>query len=52
MAKIRVLIVDDSKLIRDVLTAILNEQPDIEVVGAAADAFQARDMIKELNPTC
>jgi chemotaxis response regulator CheB len=48
--KIRVLVVDDSKLIRDVLTAILNEQPDIEVVGAAADAFQARDMIKELNP--
>jgi len=48
--KIRVLIVDDSKLIRDVLTAILNEQPDIEVVGAAADAFQARDLIKQLNP--
>jgi two-component system chemotaxis response regulator CheB len=48
--KIRVLVVDDSKLIRDVLTAILNEQPDIEVVGAAADAFQARDLIKELDP--
>ena len=48
--KIRVLVVDDSKLIRDVLTAILNEQPDIEVVGTAADAFQARDLIKELNP--
>jgi len=48
--KIRVLVVDDSKLIRDVLTAILNEQPDIEVVGAAADAFQARDMIKQLDP--
>ena len=48
--KIRVLVVDDSKLIRDVLTAILNEQPDIEVVGAAADAFQARDMIKDLEP--
>jgi two-component system chemotaxis response regulator CheB len=49
-AKIRVLIVDDSRMIRDVLTAILSEQPDIEVVGGAADAFQARDMIKELNP--
>ncbi|MBC8021537.1 MAG: chemotaxis response regulator protein-glutamate methylesterase [Burkholderiales bacterium] len=48
--KIRVLIVDDSRMIRDVLTAILSEQPDIEVVGAAADAFQARDMIKDLNP--
>ncbi|HUQ28654.1 MAG TPA: chemotaxis response regulator protein-glutamate methylesterase [Usitatibacter sp.] len=49
-AKIRVLIVDDSRMIRDVLTAILSEQPDIEVVGGAADAFQARDMIKELSP--
>jgi two-component system, chemotaxis family, protein-glutamate methylesterase/glutaminase len=47
---IRVLIVDDSKLIRDVLTDILKEQPDIEVVGTAADAFEARDRIKELNP--
>ena len=47
--KIRVLIVDDSKLIRDVLTAILNEQPDIEVVGAAADAFQARDMLLDIE---
>ncbi|HZZ94500.1 MAG TPA: chemotaxis response regulator protein-glutamate methylesterase [Usitatibacter sp.] len=47
---IRVLIVDDSKLIRDVLTDILREQPDIEVVGTAADAFEARDRIKELNP--
>ena len=47
---IRVLVVDDSKLIRDVLTSILNEQPDIQVVGAAADAFEARDMIKDLKP--
>lgn len=48
--KIRVLIVDDSRMIRDVLTEILNDQPDIEVVGAAADAFEARDMVKSLNP--
>ncbi len=47
---IRVLIVDDSRMIREVLTDILKDQPDIEVVGAAADAFQARDMIKELKP--
>jgi two-component system chemotaxis response regulator CheB len=47
---IRVLIVDDSRMIRDVLTDILKEQPDIEVVGAAADAFEARDMIRDLNP--
>ena len=49
-AKIKVLIVDDSRMIRDVLTDILGEQPDIEVVGAAADAFEARDMIKNLDP--
>lgn len=47
---IRVLIVDDSKLIRDVLTDILKEQADIQVVGTAADAFEARDKIKDLNP--
>jgi two-component system, chemotaxis family, protein-glutamate methylesterase/glutaminase len=47
---IRVLIVDDSRMIRDVLTDILKEQPDIQVVGAAADAFEARDLIKSLNP--
>lgn len=49
-AKIRVLIVDDSRMIRDVLTDILKDQPDIEVVGAAADAFEARDLIKKLTP--
>jgi len=48
--KIKVLIVDDSRMIRDVLTDILKDQPDIDVVGAAADAFEARDMIKSLNP--
>ena len=36
-------------MIRDVLTDILNEQPDIEVVGAAADAFEAR--VAERNMT-
>src|SRR6185437_9643353 len=48
--KIRVLIVDDSRMIRDVLTDILGEQPDIEVVGAAADAYEARDMVRDLKP--
>ena len=48
--KIRVLIVDDSRMIRDVLTEIVNDQPDMEVVGAAADAFEARDMLKALKP--
>jgi two-component system chemotaxis response regulator CheB len=37
-------------MIRDVLTDILRDQPDIEVVGGAADAFEARDMIRDLKP--
>jgi two-component system chemotaxis response regulator CheB len=48
--KIRVLIVDDSALVRQVLTEILNGDPGIEVVGAAPDPFVARDKIKALNP--
>jgi two-component system chemotaxis response regulator CheB len=50
MNPIRVLIVDDSRMIRDVLTDILREHPDIKVVGAAADAYEARDMIRDLKP--
>jgi len=48
--KIRVLVVDDSALIRSLLTEIINSQPDMEVVGAAPDPLIARDMIKQLNP--
>ncbi|KJS35939.1 MAG: chemotaxis protein, partial [Rhodospirillaceae bacterium BRH_c57] len=47
---IRVLIVDDSALMREMLTSILSSDPGIEVVGAANDPIQARTMIKELNP--
>ena len=50
MTPIRVLIVDDSKLVRQILTEILNQHPQIEVVGAAEDPFEARDMIKQLKP--
>ncbi|MGZ4976457.1 MAG: protein-glutamate methylesterase/protein-glutamine glutaminase [Methylobacter sp.] len=50
MGKIRVLIIDDSALIRKILTEVLNSSPDIEVVGAAADPLIAREMIKQLNP--
>ncbi|ESS73357.1 chemotaxis response regulator protein-glutamate methylesterase CheB [Methyloglobulus morosus KoM1] len=50
MNKIRVLIIDDSMLIRKILTEILNSSPDIEVVGAAEDPLIAREMIKQLNP--
>jgi len=48
--KIRVLCVDDSALVRQILTQVLGHQPDIEVVGAAPDPLIARDMIKRLNP--
>ena len=47
---IKVLIVDDSILIRKVLTQILSGQADIQVVGTAADPYIARDKIKALNP--
>ncbi|MBG6222551.1 MULTISPECIES: chemotaxis response regulator protein-glutamate methylesterase [unclassified Janthinobacterium] len=48
--KIKVLIVDDSALIRSVMTEIVNSQPDMEVVGAAPDPLVAREMIKQTNP--
>jgi two-component system chemotaxis response regulator CheB len=48
--KIKVLIVDDSALVRSLLTDILRSDPDIEVVGAASDAHIAREKIKQLNP--
>ena len=47
---IRVLVVDDSALIRNVLQAIINEQSDMQVVGAAPDALIARELIRTLNP--
>jgi two-component system chemotaxis response regulator CheB len=45
-----VLIIDDSALVRDLLSQILASDPGIEVVGAAADAYIAREKIKQLNP--
>jgi two-component system chemotaxis response regulator CheB len=48
--KIKVLVIDDSALIRSLLTEIINQQKDLEVVGAAPDPIIARDMIKQLNP--
>ncbi len=48
--RIRVLIVDDSALVRTLLTEMLSAAADIEVVGAAADAHAAREKIKRLNP--
>jgi two-component system chemotaxis response regulator CheB len=48
--KIKVLIVDDSALIRRVLSEIISSQPDMEVVGVAPDPLVARDLIKRHNP--
>jgi two-component system chemotaxis response regulator CheB len=50
MAKTRVVVVDDSALVRSLLTEIINKQPDMECVGAAADPYVAREMIRELDP--
>ncbi len=50
MAKTRVVVVDDSALVRGLLAEIINRQPDMECVGAAADPLLAREMIRTLNP--
>jgi two-component system, chemotaxis family, protein-glutamate methylesterase/glutaminase len=50
MAKTTVLVVDDSALVRSLLTEIINQQPDMECVGAASDPLIAREMIRNLNP--
>ena len=50
MAKIRVLTVDDSALMRQVLATLLSKDPGIEVIGSAPDPFIAREKIKALNP--
>jgi two-component system chemotaxis response regulator CheB len=47
---IKVLIVDDSALMRALLTEIINGAADLMVVGAAPDPIAAREMIKTLNP--
>ena len=48
--KIKVLIIDDSALIRSVLKEVINSFPDMEAIGAASNPLQAREMIKTLNP--
>ena len=48
--KIKVLIVDDSALIRGVMREIIGSQPDMEVVGVAPDPIIARELIKQTNP--
>ncbi len=50
MSKIRVLVVDDSALMRQLITEILEQDRDIEVVGVASDPYVAREKILKLNP--
>lgn len=47
---IKVLIIDDSALVRSILTEIIRSQPDMQVVGVAPDPLVARDLIKQTNP--
>jgi two-component system chemotaxis response regulator CheB len=48
--KIRVLVVDDSAVVRRMISDALAQDPEIEVVGAACDPYVARDMILQLEP--
>lgn len=48
--KIKVLIIDDSAVMRQLLTAIFHEDPDLQVVGTAANPLLAREKIKALKP--
>ncbi len=50
MKKIRVVVVDDSALVRSLVAEIINREKDMECVGAANDPLIAREMIRELNP--
>ncbi|MHA7969717.1 protein-glutamate O-methylesterase CheB [Rhizobium sp. CAU 1783] len=49
-APARVLVVDDSPTMRGLITAVLNADPEVSVVGQAGDAMEARAAIKQLNP--
>lgn len=50
MSKTRVIVVDDSALVRTLLAEIINREPDMTCIGAAADPYAAREMIRNLNP--
>ncbi|MDI6852452.1 MAG: chemotaxis response regulator protein-glutamate methylesterase [Deltaproteobacteria bacterium] len=50
MAPIKVLIVDDSAIVRQVFTEIISREPGLEVVGTAPDPYVARDKILQLKP--
>jgi two-component system chemotaxis response regulator CheB len=48
--RIKVLVVDDSSIVRNLLCKAMADEPDIKVVGAAKDAYEAREMLLELGP--
>ncbi len=50
MSKVKVLIVDDSAVVRQTMTELLSSDPSIEVVGAARDPYQAAERIRETIP--
>lgn len=49
-APIRIIVVDDSAVMRGLMSGIIARQADMECIGAACDALQAREMIRELDP--
>ncbi|MEH7838531.1 protein-glutamate O-methylesterase CheB [Rhizobium laguerreae] len=49
-APARVLVVDDSPTMRGLITAVLSSDPEVNVIGRAGDALEAREAIKRLNP--
>lgn len=50
MPKTKVVVVDDSALVRTLLAEIINRQADMECIGAASDPFAARELIRNTNP--
>ncbi|AIF69316.1 hypothetical protein PAP_04525 [Palaeococcus pacificus DY20341] len=48
--KTKVLVVDDSSLIRKIITDIINSDPELEVVGEASDGYEAIKLVKQLKP--
>src|SRR4051812_33512787 len=50
MSKIRLVLADDHTMVRAGLSIVLSAQPDLEVVGEAADGFQALNMVEQTRP--
>jgi two-component system chemotaxis response regulator CheB len=50
MGKLKVLIVDDSAIVRKIFSEVISRQPDLEVVGTAPDPYVARDKIVQTQP--